>query len=158
MADLDAIDYEILNQLQLDGRLANNVLAELVGLSPSACLRRVRRLEDDGVIAGFVALVDPEAIGRPVDVFVEITLSSQAESRLEAFEEAVATCPEVMSCHLMAGDFDYLMHLAVADTRDYERIHKAHLARLPNVSRLVSSFAIRTIYSTTRHELTEEPT
>jgi len=150
---IDAIDRQILNRLQADGRMANNLLADEVGLSPSACLRRVRRLEDDGVIAGFVALVDPRAIGRPVDVFVEITLTSQAEQVLAGFEEAVATCPEVMSCHLMAGDFDYLMHLSVADTFDYERIHKAHLARLPNVSRLVSSFAIRTIYSTTRHEL-----
>ena len=153
MPDLDAIDRQILNELQVNGRLANNQLADLVGLSPSACLRRVRRLEDDGVIDGFVALVDQAAIGRPVDVFVEITLHTQAEDQLAAFEAAVATCPEVMSCHLMAGDFDYLMHLAVADTVDYERIHRAHLAKLPNVSRLVSSFAIRTVYNTTRHQL-----
>jgi len=153
MENLDAIDCRILNLLQADARLPNIEVAEQVGLSPSACLRRVRRLEDSGVVDGFVALVNPSKIGRSVDVFVEISLDSQAEDKLDAFEEAVAECPEVMSCHLMAGDFDYLMHLAVADTADYERIHKAHLARLPNVSRLVSSFAIRTVYNTTRHEL-----
>ncbi len=153
MENLDAIDRQILNLLQSDARLANIELADQIGLSPSACLRRVRRLEDSGVIAGFVALVDPSQIGRSVDVFVEISLDSQAEDKLDAFEEAVAECPEVMSCHLMAGEYDYILHLSVADTVDYERIHKQYLARLPAVARIRSNFAIRTVYDTTKHEL-----
>lgn len=153
MENLDAIDRHILNLLQADARLPNIDVAEQVGLSPSACLRRVRRLEDTGVIAGFVMLVDPGKIGRSVDVFVEISLDSQAEDKLDAFEEAVARCPEVMSCHLMAGEYDYILHLSVADTVDYERIHKQYLARLPAVARIRSNFAIRTVYDTTKHEL-----
>lgn len=153
METLDAIDRQILNLLQTDARLPNIDVADKVGLSPSACLRRVRRLEDTGVIAGFVTLVDPGKIGRSVDVFVEISLDSQAEDKLDAFEEAVAHCPEVMSCHLMAGEYDYILHLSVADTVDYERIHKQYLARLPAVARIRSNFAIRTVYDTTKHEL-----
>ncbi len=153
MENLDAIDRQILNLLQTDARLPNIDVADRVGLSPSACLRRVRRLEDTGVIAGFVMLVDPSKIGRSVDVFVEISLDSQAEEKLDAFEEAVAECPEVMSCHLMAGEYDYILHLSVADTVDYERIHKQYLARLPAVARIRSNFAIRTVYDTTKHEL-----
>jgi Lrp/AsnC family leucine-responsive transcriptional regulator len=149
----DAIDHYILNLLQGDGRMPNNELADAVGLSPSACLRRVRRLEEEGIIAGFVALVDPHLIGRPVDVFVQITLESQSEAKLDTFEEAVAGCPEAMSCHLMAGDSDYLIHLAVADTADYERIHKQYLSHLPGVARIRSNFAIRTVYETTKHIL-----
>ncbi|MEE9416795.1 MAG: Lrp/AsnC family transcriptional regulator [Acidimicrobiales bacterium] len=153
MEELDAIDRQILNLLQADGRMQNIEVAEHVGLSPSACLRRVRRLEDTGVIDGFVMLVDPIKIGRPVDVFIEISLDSQSEHKLDAFEAAVADCPEVMSCHLMAGDYDYILHLAVADTADYERIHKQYLSRLPAVARIRSNFAIRTVYDTTVHEL-----
>ena len=133
--------------------MTNADLADRVGLSASACLRRVRGLEEAGVIAGFVLLVDPQAIGRPVDVFVEIALETQAEHSLDDFEAAVADCPEVMSCHLMAGDFDYIVHLAVEDTADYERIHKQYLSRLPGVARIRSSFAIRTVYETTKHVL-----
>ena len=153
ISPLDDIDRAILNLLQDDGRLANIDVAEKVGLSPSACLRRVRRLEDAGVIAGFVLLVDQHKIGRPVDVFVEISLDGQAETKLDEFERAVADCPEVMSCHLMAGEYDYILHLAVADMFDYERIHKQYLSRLPSVARLRSNFSIRTVYETTKHEL-----
>jgi Lrp/AsnC family transcriptional regulator, leucine-responsive regulatory protein len=152
--DLDAIDRSICNELQGDGRLANNDLAALIGLSPSATLRRVRRLEEAGIIAGYVMLVDPVSVGRLVDVFVEISLHSQAEEALSAFEDAVSECPEVMSCHLMAGESDYLIHLTVHNTLDYERIHKQYLSRLPGVSRIRSSFAIRKIYDTTRYDLT----
>ena len=108
MVDLDAIDRSILNELQSDARMSNAELADRVGLSPSACYRRVRRLEEDGVIAGYVMIVDPEAINRSLDVFVEISLVSQSETNLRRFEKEVVECPEVMSCHLMAGDADYL--------------------------------------------------
>ena len=110
--DLDHVDRAILRLLQQDGRMANVDLAEAVHLSPSACLRRVRRLEEGGSIDRYVALVDPSAIGLGTDVFVEITLVGQDEGTLEEFERAVSERPEIMSCHLMAGDFDLsLIHI-----------------------------------------------
>ena len=125
--------------------MANVDLAEPVHLSPSACLRRVRRLEDGGSIDRYVALVDPSAIGLGTDVFVEITLIGQDEGTLEEFERAVSDRPEIMSCHLMAGDFDYLVRVVVRDVADYEVLHRTHLAQLPGVARMVSSFALRPI-------------
>lgn len=151
--DLDEIDRLILNELQADGRMPNADLAGRVGLSPSACHRRVRRLEGAGVIAGYVMIVDRDRIDRALDVFVEISLTSQSEESLRRFESEVVDCPEVMSCHLMAGDADYLLHLAVTDHRDFERIHNRYLSRLSGVARLRSSFAIRTVYETTRHHI-----
>ncbi len=151
--ELDALDRSILNVLQDDGRMSNVDLAIRVGLSASACLRRIRSLEDRGVISGYVALVNPEAIGRPTAVFVEISLNGQAEELLDRFEAEVAQVAEVRSCHLMAGDADYLVHVECADVADYERIHRSHLAMLPGVSRLRSSFAIRTVAQSTSYEL-----
>ena len=142
---LDSVDRAILGMLQEDGRIANVDLAEAVHLSPSACLRRVRRLEESGRIDRYVALVDPAAIGLGTDVFVEITLTGQDEPTLEAFERAVSERPEIMSCHLMAGQFDYLVHVVVRDVADYEVLHRTHLAQLPGVVRMVSSFALRPI-------------
>lgn len=142
---LDHVDRAILRLLQEDGRMANVDLAEAVHLSPSACLRRVRRLEEGGSIDRYVALVDPSAIGLGTDVFVEITLVGQDEGTLEEFEQAVSERPEIMSCHLMAGDFDYLVHVVVRDVADYEVLHRTHLAQLPGVARMVSSFALRPI-------------
>ncbi len=105
------------------------------------------------MIDGYVAVLNPELIGRSLDVFVEISLTSQSVDNISAFEKAVLTCPEVMSCHLMAGDADYLVHLAVADPRDFERIHTEHLSRLPSVTRLKSNFAIRTVMEKTEYDL-----
>ena len=130
---VDHVDRAILTMLQQDGRMANVDLAEAVHLSPSACLRRVRRLEEAGVID----------LG--TDVFVEITLIGQDEATLDAFELAVAERPEIMSCHLMAGDFDYLVHVVVRDVAGFEVLHRTHLAQLPGVTRMVSSFALRPI-------------
>ncbi|MBC8365764.1 MAG: Lrp/AsnC family transcriptional regulator [Actinobacteria bacterium] len=143
--DLDHVDRAILAMLQQDGRMANVDLAEAVNLSPSACLRRVRRLEEAGVIDRYAALLDPARVGLGTDVFVEITLAGQDEATLDAFELAVAGRPEIMSCHLMAGDFDYLVHVVVSDVADYEVLHRTHLAQLPGVARMVSSFALRPI-------------
>lgn len=153
MQSIDDIDRLILNELQLDGRISHSELASRVGLSTSACYRRVRRLEADGVISGYVMILDTEAVGRDLDVFVEVSLVSQSEESLHRFEQEVRDCGEVMSCHLVAGDADYLLHLAVADHRDFERIHNQHLSRLSGVARLRSNFAIRTVYETTRHLL-----
>ncbi len=143
--DLDAIDRSILDELQADGRVTNADLAERVGLSPSACLRRVRALEEGGVISHYVALLDAAAIGLPTTVFVEVSLSGQEESLLDAFEAAVVEHPAVQSCHLMAGAADYLVKVVVADVSDYEQLHRTHLATLPNVIRIRSSFALRTV-------------
>ena len=143
--DLDHVDRAILRLLQQDGRMANVDLAEAVHLSPSACLRRVRRLEEGGSIDRYVALVNPSAIGLGTDGFVEITLVGQDEGTLEEFERAVSERPEIMSCHLMAGDFDYLVRVVVRDVADYEVLHRTHLAQLPGVARMVSSFALRPI-------------
>jgi len=148
---LDSVDRAILDLLQEDGRLANVDLADAVNLSPSACLRRVRRLEEEGFINQYVALINPSRVGMGTNVFVEITLSSQAEDALDAFEIAVTKRPEIMSCHLMAGDFDYLLRVVIDDVADYEALHRTHLAQLPGVARLVSSFALRPVCDRTAY-------
>ena len=152
-SSLDVVDHAILALLQDDGRLANVDLADAVNLSPSACLRRVRRLEGEGFINQYVALIDPSKVGMGTNVFVEITLSSQAEDALDAFEAAVTARPEIMSCHLMAGDFDYLLRVVIDDVADYEALHRTHLAQLPGVARLVSSFALRPVCDRTAYPL-----
>ena len=153
---LDSVDRAILDLLQEDGRLANVDLADAVNLSPSACLRRVRRLEEEGFINQYVALINPSHVGMGTNVFVEITLSSQAEDALDAFEIAVTKRPEIMSCHLMAGDFDYLLRVVIDDVADYEALHRTHLAQLPGVARLVSSFALRPVCDRTAYPLKEQ--
>lgn len=149
----DRIDRHILTLLQSDGRISNSELADAVGLSPSACLRRVRALEDAGVIDRYVALLNQDRIGRRMDIFVEISLNSQSNEVLTAFEQAVAQSPEIMECYLMAGDADYMLRIAAADPTHFEHIHRDHLARLPGVSRMRSSFAIRTITRSTAFPL-----
>jgi len=142
---LDRLDRKILSVLQSDGRIANADLAEQVGLSASACLRRVRALEEAGVIEKYVALLDQRKLGRRMDIFVEISLTGQSRETLENFERAVARSSEIMECFLMAGDADYILRLTAEDPVDFERIHRDHLARLPGVLRMKSSFAIRPI-------------
>lgn len=143
--ELDGLDRRILDAIQGDGRISNADLAERVGLSPSACHRRLRRLEEEGVVEGYVALVSPAALGRGTSVFVQITLDRQQEQDLRAFEAKVMECPEVMECYLMAGDSDYLLRVVVADGADYERLHTQTLTRLPGVARVRSSFTLRTV-------------
>lgn len=142
---MDRTDSAILRELQLDGRLTNKALAERVHLSESACLRRVRQLEDDGLLTGYVGLVDQTRAGYPDDVFVQITLKSQQQNDLRRFESAVLEIPEIMECHLMSGGADYLLRVVVRDARDYERIHTTQLTRLPGVDRVHSNFALRTV-------------
>ena len=148
-ADLDATDRRILSVLQKDGRITNADLSERVNLSPSACHRRVQRLEEDGFIAAYVALLDNRRMGRPTTVFVEITLQSQAEDLLDAFEREVARVPDILECHLMAGTADYLIKIMAEDTEDFARIHRQFLSRLPGVRQMQSSFALRTVVQTT---------
>lgn len=143
--NLDITDRKLLLLLQTDGRLTHAELAQRIGLSASACTRRLQRLEADGVIAGYVARLNGEAIGRPTTVFIEVTLSSQGSGALDAFERAVAACPDVLECHLMSGDFDYLLRVAVADMRDYERVHRTHIVAFPHVARVRTAFAMRAV-------------
>ena len=147
--EMDGLDRSILNHLQKDGRLSNVELAQRVGLSESACLRRVRQLEDAGVIADYVMLVNQKLIGKPDNVFVNVTLESQQRDVLERFESAVSKVPEVMECYLMSGASDYLLRVVVRDAADYERIHMEHLTSLPGVARVHSAFALRTVLKST---------
>ncbi len=147
--DIDATDRRILGALQKTGRMTNAELAERVNLSPSACHRRVQRLEAEGYIRDYVALLDERRMGRPTTVFVEITLQGQADELLEAFEKGVKRIPDVLECHLMAGTADYLLKVVAQDTEDFARIHRQHLARLPGVAQMHSSFALRTVFRTT---------
>ena len=146
---LDAIDQKLLHELQVDGRISNVALAERVHLSTAACLRRVRNLEDSGLIQAFVALVDQSTAGFPEDVFVQITLYSQKKLDLLSFEREVVKHPEVMECYLMSGPADYLLRVIVADARDYERLHSEFLTSLPGVDRVQSNFALRTVVKRT---------
>jgi DNA-binding Lrp family transcriptional regulator len=142
---LDRTDRAILTELQRDGRLSNRELADKVHLSESACLRRVRALEEAGVIDRYAALVSQSRVGLPGNVFVSITLNRQEQADLAAFEEAVKRVPEVMECYLMTGAQDYLLRVVVSDPADFERLHSQHLTRLPGVARVQSSFALRTV-------------
>ncbi len=149
MAELDATDRRILGVLQKDCRITNAELSDRVALSPSACHRRVQRLEEDGFIAAYVALLDNRKMGRATTVFVEITLQGQADEVLDAFEREVAKVPDILECHLMAGTADYLIKIMAMDTEDFARIHRQFLSRLPGVRQMQSSFALRTVVKTT---------
>ncbi len=146
---LNKLDVAILDQLQHKGRINNADLADKVGLSASACHRRVRALEVGGVISGYVALLSEEKLGRASSVFVQVTLEDQQRENLTRFEAAVSKCSEVMECFLMTGDADYLLRLCVRDARDYERLHHDVLTRLPGVRRIMSNFAIRNVFRRT---------
>ncbi len=149
MSRMDALDIKILESLQRKGRMSNAEMADKVNLSPSACHRRIQRLEEEGVIRDYVALLNPRAVNKPSTVFVEITLSGQADELLDAFERQVALVPDVLECHLMAGTADYLLKVVAQDTDDFARIHRQYLARLPGVAQMQSSFALRTVFKTT---------
>lgn len=146
---LDETDRRILRVLQRRGRISNADLSEAVNLSASSCHRRVQRLEAEGYVRDYVALLDSRKLGLPTTVFVEITLSAQADEVLEAFETAVARVPDVLECHLMAGTADYILKIVAADTEDFARIHRQYLTRLPGVAQMQSSFALRTVFKTT---------
>ena len=142
---LDEIDLRILRRLQTDTSVSNVDLAAAVGLSQSPCLRRVRQLEARGVIARQVALVDQNAVGLPVSVFLQVSLERQVEDALRVFEAAVAAWPEVMECYLMTGNADYMLRVVAADLGAYERFLMDHLTRVPGVASIRSSFALKQV-------------
>ena len=145
LIELDDIDRRILTALQNNARISNVELARMVGLSPSPCLRRVKTLEDCGVIQRYVSLLDQGAVGFPVSVLVNVTLERQVESALEQFEAAIGQRPEVLECYLMTGDADYLLRVVTRDLASYERFLVDHLARIPGVSSIKSSFALKQV-------------
>ena len=146
---MDNFDRKILRIMQKNGRISNSDLADEVGLSTSACHRRLQQLFDNRTIKAVVALVSEPAVRLNLTVFVEIKLLRQVDEVLEEFEKAVCLIPEVLECHLMAGSADYLLKVVVGDSEDFERIHRKYLSRLPNVSNIMSSFSLRRVYKTT---------
>jgi DNA-binding Lrp family transcriptional regulator len=146
---LDSIDRAILAELQQSGRLSNQDLAQRVHLSPSACLRRVKALEDNGVIAQYVALVNPRAVGKHGISYTIVNLETMGNSMLETFEQAVRDCPEILDCFYVAGANDYLIRFAYRDAEDLERFHAQVLMHLPGVARSNSMLVLRTVKKTT---------
>jgi DNA-binding Lrp family transcriptional regulator len=146
---LDRIDIAILDTLQKDGRISNAALAEKVGLSQSACSRRLDILENTGFILGYHAQLSNGALSHRMTVIVHISLSGQFEKSLADFEAAVKRCPNVLSCHLMSGEYDYILRIAARDLEDYERIHKQWLSAMPHVTKINSSFALREVIDRT---------
>ncbi|KQV34319.1 MULTISPECIES: Lrp/AsnC family transcriptional regulator [unclassified Rhizobium] len=145
MASLDTIDTAILRILQQNGRIANAELAERVGLSASACSRRVDILERSGVISGYHARLSHKALDYRIIAIVHISLSGQFAKTLSEFEAAVKLCPNVLVCYLMSGEYDYILRVAAKDLEDYERIHRDWLSALPHVVKINSSFSLREI-------------
>ena len=146
---LDRIDLSILDHLQRAGRATTIELSDAAGLSPSPCHRRQKLLEESGVITGYVALLDQDRVGLPVNVMVSVELAGQTQEMLEAFEAAIAELPEVMECMLMTGASDYLLRVVASDLGAYEEFLRTRLTRLPGVRGVRSAFALkRVIYRT----------
>ena len=143
--EFDRTDKIILTELQKNAQQPIAALAAKAGLSPSACHRRVKLLEAARTITGYTATLDRAALGLANEFFVEVSLSSQTEEAFERFEKAVQRVPEILECHLMSGQFDYLLRIAASDAADYERIHRSRISRLPGVQRIQSSLALRTV-------------
>ncbi|HTZ71030.1 MAG TPA: Lrp/AsnC family transcriptional regulator [Acetobacteraceae bacterium] len=142
---LDPADQRLIAVLRQDGRISNARLAEAVGLSASACLRRLRHLEQRGVIRGYRAVIDTPEDHRRAVFIAEILLERQTDEYFSRFESEIRRFPDVLECYLMTGDYDYLVRVEAADPADYERIHRDQLARLPGVARIRTSFAIRRV-------------
>jgi len=145
MRGLDHIDLKLLMQVTTDARASHLQIAERVGLSSTACARRLTGLEEAGIIVGYQAILASKALGLGTTIVARITLDSQSEEALQAFEKAIVKCSSVVRCLLMSGSDDYLVTILARDIEDFEHIHKTQLSRLPRVSRIQSSFAIRDV-------------
>lgn len=145
LQNLDKSDKTILKTLQAGAQLPLTEIAARAGLSPSTCHRRIKALEEGGVILGYSAHLDRKRLGFANEFFVEVSLAAQTEEAFEKFEKTVAKVPEILECHLMSGQFDYLLRVIARDAEDYERIHRTRLARLPGLQRIQSSLALRTV-------------
>lgn len=142
---MDTFDRRILSELQIDSNRPIMDIAAAVNLSLSACHRRIRNLEEKGVINGYAARLDKNKLGLEMDVFVEISLISQSQESLESFEKAVVTYNEILECHLTTGNADYIIRVAAKDVTDFDRIHRNCLAKLPHVASMRSTFTLRSI-------------
>lgn len=142
---LDELDIAILHYLERHGRATNFEVGEAVGLSASAASRRIAALESAGAIRGYRARIDEHLLGKPMTVFIHITLERQSAAVLSAFEAALRHCHDIVSCHLLAGQYDYILVARVAGMDDYGRLHQNELSRLPGVTRLETSFALRNV-------------
>lgn len=142
---MDSFDRRILKALQTNSSVSIAQLAERVGLSHSACHRRMRALEESGIITGYGARIDPARAGIGLNVLIDITLVSQSNEAMERFERAAAEFPDILECHLLSGTADYRLRTAARDMGDYDRIHRETLAKLPGVSTMHTSFVIRTV-------------
>ena len=142
---MDATDRRILRALSRRARLTNAELAEEVGLSPSPCWTRVKRLEQSGVIQGYHALLDQAALGLPETVFVEVMMERHDDTHLQRFEDAVTAMPEVLECWLVTGEYDYVLKAAVGGTADYERLLREKIYMIPGIRHSKSSFVLRTL-------------
>lgn len=149
LPSLSESDQEILRLLQENARLSNVALSRRVGLSPSASLRRVRALEQQGFIRKFVTLLDPLRLGLGVSVFIQVSLEKKDEASLNRFEKAMARRPEVMECYLMTGDSDYLLRVVVPDVAQFERFLMEHLTKIPGIAMIKSSFTLKQVKYTT---------
>jgi Lrp/AsnC family leucine-responsive transcriptional regulator len=143
---LDRIDAKILQLLSQDGRMSWRDLADRIGLSLTPTLRRIRRLESEGLISGYSARIDEQRLGYGITMYVLVTLERQTEETLKVFERRIADVPEVMSCYLMTGDADYILRIVVADLQSYQRFMLDILTRIPGVSRIQSSLAIKPVF------------
>ena len=146
---LDRIDYQILHYVQNDGRMANNELADKVGLSPSPCLRRVKALEQRGVIKRYVGIVDANAVGLGISAFVNVSLRSQEQGALDVFQSHIVNYPEVMECYLMTGTSDYLLRVVLPDLEGYERFLLEKLTKIPVIANIQTSFALKPVVQRT---------
>ena len=144
-ADLDAIDHKILKELLADARLTHQELSERIGLSPSPCARRIKKLEGDGYITGYSARIDEAAMGFGVSIFVSVKLDQQVDNKLVTFEQELSKCPEVVDCWLMTGSFDYLLRVAVRDLNEYESFLTRRLTKFRGVASIESSIPIRRV-------------
>ncbi|MBT5072844.1 MAG: Lrp/AsnC family transcriptional regulator [Kordiimonadaceae bacterium] len=137
---MDAIDRNIIKVLQQDGRLSNQELSDKVGLSPSPCLRRVRKLEQDGVITGYAAIVDQDNYGLPLSVFINIRLERHSDECIKSFEKGIGQIDEIMECYLMTGKSDYLLHVVSKDLKSYEIFVREKISTIPGIASIDSSF------------------
>jgi DNA-binding Lrp family transcriptional regulator len=144
-AGLDELDAAILRYLELHGRATNYEVGEAVGLSASAASRRILALETSGAIRGYRAVIDDRLLGKPMTVYIRVTLERQSAAVLSTFETAVRRCHDIVSCHLLAGQYDYILVARVAGIDDYGRLHQNELSRLPGVTRLETTFTLRDV-------------
>lgn len=142
---IDRLDYKILSNLQEDSQISMAALSEKIGLSLSACHRRVKLLEAEGVIRGYSARLDRKALGLEVQVFIEIQLTSQRQEDYQAFEQAISIMPEILECYMISGEFDYLMRVTARSTGDYEDLYRNRLSQIPSVSQMRTLLSLSTV-------------